>query len=173
MGYSAQGSLAGMVDLDLFREMQRRTVKRVGDELHRLTVEHTPVAKPPPGVEAEWLAARKRAPGTLKESWKVGEVTIDVGTESMSIEVYTRDPIAPHVEWPTMPHIILPRRPGGWLRFWNKYGDTIYARIVHHPGTQGSYMLTTSLEEVRISWEAMGGEELDAWAREQTARIGL
>lgn len=172
MGYTSQGSLARLADPDLMRAAQRRTVSRVGDELLHRTVEHTPVAKPPPGHEAEWLAARKRAPGTLKESWKVGEVTVELGTETMTIDVYTHDPVAPHVEWPTRPHLI-PLMPGKTLRFWDKEGRTVFAMIVHHPGTQGSYMLTTAIAEVAVAWRSIGAEEMAEWAREQTAAIGV
>lgn len=171
MGYSSQGSLERLADPELMRAAQRRTAERVGDRLLERTKEHTPVAKPPPGAAAEWLAARKRAPGTLKESWKVGQVTVVLGREVMTIDVYTHDEIAPYVEWPTLPHLIIPRSPGGVLRFWNKFGKTVYATIVHHTGTKGSYMLTTALAEIAALWLEIGAEEMDRWAREQTMAI--
>lgn len=171
MGYRSSGRLADFGRPELLRAAQRRTVERIGDELHRRTVEHTPVAKPPPGHEAEWLASRKRAPGTLRESWKIGEVTVNIAGEVMSIDVYTNDRIAPFVEWPTLPHIIVPHNPRGMLRFWNALGDTIYATIVHHTGTKGSYMLTTALAEVAAMWQEIGAEEMQRWAREATAAV--
>lgn len=170
MGYRG-GSLASFGRPDLMRDAQRRTVERVGPELHRRTVEHTPVAKPPPGHEAEWLADRKRAPGTLKESWRVGEVRVQVGGELMSIDVYTRDRIAPFVEWPTLPHIIVPRNFRGMLRFWDSLGRTVYATIVHHTGTKGAYMLTTALAEIAATWQEIGADEMERWAREATAAV--
>lgn len=171
MSYRQAGSLADFGREEPWRAAQRRTVERVGDELHRRVVEHTPVANPPPGHEAEWLASRKRKPGTLKDSWKVGEVTVVSGTDTISIDVYTMDPIAPYVEWPTLPHLIMPRRPGGMLRFWTKGGDTVYATIVHHTGTKGSYMLTTAIAEVAAMWQTIGAEEMNRWAHEQQAGV--
>lgn len=171
MGYHATGKLADFGRPELMRGAQRRTVERVGKELLHRTVDHTPVAKPPPGHASEWLAARKRAPGTLKASWKVGEVTVELGGETMTIDVYTNDQIAPFVEWPTMPHIIVPRNPSGMLRFWTSLGDTVYATIVHHTGTKGTYMLTTALAEVGALWEAIGRLELEEWAREAAAAV--
>lgn len=153
------------------RDAQRRTTGRVGDLLLERTRAHTPVAKPPPGAAAEWLEARKRAPGTLKDSWLVGEVTVKADGTTYTVPVYTLDPIAPHVEWPTMPHLILPRRPGGWLRFWDRFGGVVFARLVHHPGTHGSFMLTTALAEIALEWQAIGAEEMDRWAHEQAALV--
>lgn len=171
--YRSEGLLEQFGALEPMRGAQRRTVERVGrEQLLERTKHHTPVAKPPPGVAAEWVASRGRMPGTLRESWRVGEVTVELAGEVMSIDVYTHDEIAPFVEWPTMPHLIVPRRPGGMLRFWDKLGNTIYARIVHHTGTKGSYMLTTALAEVAVSWQEIGAEEMERWAREQAAGVG-
>lgn len=171
MGYTSVGKLENFGRREPFERMCRRATKRMGDELHDRTVRHTPVAKPPPGHEAEWLESRKRAPETLKKSWRVGEVTVLDQGRRMTIDVYTTDRIAPFVEWPTMPHIIVPKRPGGWLRFWDKLGNTIYARIVHHTGTKGSFMLTTAAAETQALWDEIGGEELDKWAREQASLV--
>jgi hypothetical protein len=171
MGYTSQGSLSQFGDPEALLAAARRTVERVGDDLLNRTVEHTPVAKPPPGHESEWLEARNREPGTLRESWKCGEVTVDEGGTTFTVDVYTNDRIAPYVEWPTRPHLI-GASPGKMLRFWDSVGNTVYARLVHHPGTAGSYMLTTALAEVAANWQAIGAEEMQQWAREQTAAIG-
>lgn len=171
MGYTATGKLATFGRVEPMQRAARRTTDRVGQQLKDRVVEHTPVAKSPPGAEREWLAARKRAPGHLRDSWKVGKRTVIVFGERFSIDVYTRDPIAPYVEWPTMPHLIIPRRPGGWLRFWNQHGGIVFARLVHHPGTKGSYMMTTALAEVAVQWQDIGDEEMAVWAREQAALV--
>lgn len=170
MGYRG-GSLESFGAAGPMVEAQRRTVERVGADLLERVKDHTPVAKPPPGVEAQWLAARKRIPGTLKESWRCGRATVTLNGHTMEIDVYTHDRVAPHVEYPTMPHLIMPRKPGGMLRFWNKFGETIFARLVHHPGTQGSYMLATALAEVAASWQEIGAQEMEKWAREQAAQV--
>lgn len=170
MGYSG-GSLASLGATEPMVRAAERTTRRVGELLQERVKHHTPVAKPPPGAEAEWQAARKRIPGTLKESWHVGRVRVLEGGRLHEVDVYSDDPIAPHVEYPTRPHIIMPRRPGGWLRFWDRLGRTVFARLVHHPGTGGSYMMATALAEVAIEWEQIGAEEMAVWASEQRAVI--
>lgn len=170
MGYSSTGKLADFGRTEPMVAAVKRTVSRVGQDLLERTKEHTPVAKPPPGAAAEWLAARKRAPGTLKESWKCGEVTISEDGKTYTIDVYTNDSIAPYVEWPTMPHIIVPRN-GGMLRFWNALGQTVYATVVHHTGTRGSYMLTTAIAEEAVAWQQIGDEEMEQWSIDQAALV--
>lgn len=44
-------------------------------------------------------------------------------------------PYAPYVDRGTRPHEIVPKRPGGVLKF-TVNGQVVYARKVHHPGTQ-------------------------------------
>lgn len=170
-GYTQVGSFAAFGSLDPMLEAARRTTERVGQDLLNRTVEKTPVAKPPAGHADEWLLSRHRAPGTLKASWQVGEVTLDDGGRTFTVPVFTNDRIAPYVEWPTMPHIIVPRDPTKMLRFWNALGDTIYAQIVHHTGTRGTYMLTTSLAEVAVAWQAIGAEEMETWAEDQARLV--
>lgn len=173
MGYTSHGTLEQLGNTEPMLEALRRTAERVGPVLRDRVKEHTPVAKPPnPAIAGEWLAARKRAPGTLKESWQVGQVTVLANGRGVEIPVFTNDPIAPNVEWPTLPHIIVPKRAGGLLRFWNKLGDTIYATIVHHTGTKGSYMLATALVEMVELWQEIGAEEMERWARDQAQAIG-
>lgn len=167
MSYRADGALADFFREEPLIEAARRTTERVGEDLRDRVRRHTPVAKPPPGAEAEWLEARKRAPGTLRESWKVGEVVVRAGVGHMTIDVYTEDPIAPDVEWETMPHLILPQGDAGALRFWDKGGAKVFAKIVHHPGTRGAHMMATSLVEVAASWWDIGAEEFRRWEREQ------
>lgn len=45
-------------------------------------------------------------------------------------------------------HIIVPRRPGGWLRFPGRGGSTVFARLVHHPGTRPYRIMDTALRRV-------------------------
>jgi len=51
------------------------------------------------------------------------------------LRLFQRDPLFPYVEYPTRPHLIVPRA-GGWLR-WVAGGSAHFARTVHHPGTKG------------------------------------
>lgn len=45
------------------------------------------------------------------------------------------------------PHIIRPRRPGGWLRF-NVGNRVVFARMVRHPGTRARPFLRNAAERV-------------------------
>lgn len=49
---------------------------------------------------------------------------------------------------PTSPHIIRPNRRKR-LRFVDRTGRVVFARVVHHPGTRGTYFLTRALEVLR------------------------
>jgi hypothetical protein len=47
------------------------------------------------------------------------------------------------------PHFILPRRPGGKLKFyWRKVGKTVYMDFVRHPGMKGKRWLEIPAREV-------------------------
>lgn len=167
MGYTG-GRLADLWREEPIRETARRITDRVGEDLRARVAYHTPVASPPHfAVADEWLSERgMRYPGKLKRSWKVGQLDATIGGERMTIDVYTDDPVAPFVEWDCAPHLILPRKPGGVLRFRNRFGDVIFAKVVHHPGTRGAHMMATAIAEVAASWEAIGEEEVDRMARE-------
>lgn len=147
----------------------RKAVHEVGEDLHKRVTRHTPVAKESAAdffsyPTGGWRKARGRAPGTLKGSWRQGAVVVGVAGEAgrFRVPVYTLDPIAPHVEWPTMPHLIFPRKPGGVLTIPTVHG-MVFAKMVLHPGTQGSYMMATALQEVAATWRT---EVARAWAAE-------
>jgi hypothetical protein len=146
----------------------RRTTEKVGEELRKRVRRHTPVAKAGVaerasyGSSAAWVTARGRLPGTLKESWQVGEVEVLAGGVRLRVPVYTMDPVAPHVEWDTMPHLIAPKKPGGVLTVPTK-GGMVFARLVHHPGTRGQHMMATAIAEVAIEWQRIADRE---WNRE-------
>lgn len=170
MSYKADGSLSDFFGDAPMERAAHRTVERVGKEMRERVRSHTPIAKPPnAAVAGEWLTERKRAPGTLRESWKIGEVVVVGSSGRMSIDVYTEDPIAPDVEWETQPHLIVAKGKagGGMLRYWDKAGATVFARIVHHPGTRGVHMMATTLVEVAVSWQEIGKDEIERWSREQ------
>lgn len=173
MSYRANHALADLFRPEPLIECAERTTRRVGDDLKERVARHTPVAKPPAGAAAaEWEEARHRAPGTLRESWKVGEVTVTYDGARMTIEVWTEDPVAPHVEWDTMPHLIVPKdQLKGMLRFWDADGAKVYAHVVHHPGTRGVHMMATALVEVAATWFGIASEEFRRWEREQLAGV--
>jgi hypothetical protein len=174
MGYRGEALVDLVPPLDRgLRRFGRRAAKKVGDDLHQRVRRHTPVAKPGAaaimasyGGSGAWIRARGgRVPGTLKESWQVGDAEVELtGSAGLRyrVPVFTFDPVAPHVEWDTMPHLILPRKPGGVLTI-PTVGGMVFATLVHHPGTRGAHMMATALAEVAASWEATVREE---WATE-------
>lgn len=179
---------------DLFDEAPmiaalRRTTARVGEKITEGARERSPVHVPPPGQPKNYRG--DRPPGTLKGSWKTGDVDTSAtvaGTPRFGVDSYTEDPVAPHVEWDTKPHLIRPRKdraaasvvatgkprrggedPMARLRFINRFGQVVYAEEVHHPGTTGQHMMRDSLAHANATWVTdIGEEEMARWAREQT-----
>ena len=167
----------------------RRTVARTGEAITDGAADRSPVAKPPAGVPGTVFAGRRgRTPGTLKESWETGDVEWGVGAggvPSAGIDSFTEDPIAPHVEWNTKPHLIRPRAdrapasvsvtgkprrsgtdPMASLMWLGAGGRPVFASEVHHPGTQGVHMMRDSLQEAESTWQAIGEAEMEVWAAE-------
>lgn len=195
MGYSANADLQDLFDsTPMIRSIDRMT-ERGGELLLDEVVARTPIAKPPPGVSpTRFMGSRGRAPGTLRGSWRKGDVERTrgpAGQEGRAIDVYTDDPIAPHVEWDTQPHVIRPRpdraaasvvatgkprRPGtdpmASLAWIGPGGVTRFAREVHHPGTKGVHMMRDAVAEVQGTWDdRFGRDEVTRWAREQAALV--
>lgn len=48
----------------------------------------------------------------------------------------------------TKPHVILPKKPGGVLRFRTRTGVVVYARMVKHPGTAPNEFLWRALKRI-------------------------
>lgn len=179
MGYRGGelADLAGPLERGV-RGFARRTTEKVGEDLRKRVRRHTPVAKMDASIRASydsmghWISARAgRVPGTLKESWQVGEVEVVVegSGERFRIPVYTLDQVAPYVEWETRPHLIVPRKPGGVLTIPTRTG-MVFATLVHHPGTRGAHMMATAIQEVAIEWQRIADREWRAevrgfWAR--------
>lgn len=170
----------------------RRTTERVGEKITEGARTRSPVHVPPPGQPDTYRG--DRPPGTLKGSWKTGEVGVTAtvaGTPRFGVDSWTEDPVAPHVEWNTRPHIIRPRAdrraasvvasgkprragsdPQAALRFIDGFGHVRFAAEVHHPGTQGQHMMRDSLAETRATWVTdVGEEEMARWSREQTELV--
>jgi hypothetical protein len=194
MGYSANAALEDLFDVGPAERAAQRMTKRSGEALTDGAARRTPVAAVPAGLTPDQFAGgRGRAPGTMKKSWRTGSVEESrnlAGEERFGIDSYTEDPQAPHVEYPTRPHIIRPsparapasvahtgkpRRlgtdPAARLRYWVG-GREVFAAEVHHPGTQGVHMMRDSLTEVEATWvERVGAEEIERWAREQARLV--
>ena len=96
--------------------------------------------------------------GTLKKSGSViyGSLSASVGYNT---------PYAKYVHEGTAPHIILPKKPGGYLRF-ETDGQVVYARRVKHPGYRGNPYLRDAVESTRPTWGALIRRQLRlAWTR--------
>lgn len=152
-----------------------RATREVGEDLHARVKRHTPIAKPSAttlasyGDAKAWEAARRRRPGRLYNSWEVGDVTVESRArgEHRRVVVFTLDPVAPHVEWDTLPHIIRAKRAKALTV--PTIGGMTLRRSVHHPGTRGQHMMATALLEVAVTWRVMVMEQ---WVQE-TRRIWL
>lgn len=195
MPYTSNAELQDLFAPGPLRRSCRRITERCLEKLEEGAAERSPVAKAPPGVSAKHFAgARGRTPGTLKGSWQhtdVDETVSPTGHPRFGGESFTMDPVAPHVEWDTQPHLIRPRLdraaasvvatrrprrfgddPMARLRFVDAFGRVRYAREVHHPGTQGKHMMRDSLAELDATWaDTIGAEEVARWAREQAGLV--
>lgn len=196
MGYRATNRLDEMFDSAPLHRSARRITARCIEALDDGAARRTPVAKPPPGVGgAAFAAQRGRPPGTAKSSWRHTDVDVGrspTGVTRFSGEAYSEDPLMPLIEWPTRPHIIRPRPdrapasvratrrprragtdPAARLRYVSRGGRVVYAREVHHPGTDGQHMMRDSLAELDGTWTSrIGEEEVRLWAREQARLVG-
>lgn len=72
--------------------------------------------------------------------------TLNLGGDNPSFRVSTNVEYAPYVHDGTRPHIIRPRRRQA-LRF-RVGGMTVFAKVVHHPGTRARPFLDRALIEV-------------------------
>lgn len=195
MGYSANSPLDALFRPGPLRRSARRITKRSVEAIRDGARRRSPVAPIPEGLTpSQFAGGRGRTPGTLKASWystDVDESVSAAGTPRFGADALTDDPIAPHVEWPTRPHLIRPRldraaasvletgkaRRGGGdpqaaLRYISRTGRVVFAREVHHPGTQGQHMMRDSLAEVDGTWAGrIGDEEVARWAREQAELV--
>lgn len=146
------------------RRFARATVDATGEELRRRVRAHTPVSRVTPAevlsfgrVGAE-LKRGGRPRGALRESWQIGEVELLYRGELLRVAVFTMDPVAPHVEWDTVPHMIAPKKPGGVLTV-PTTGGLVFARVVDHPGTRGVHMMATAIQEVAVEWQRIARRE--------------
>jgi len=98
---------------------------------------------------AEFPARMQAIVSQLKSTIQLlaqGLTPVDTGALAGSVEV-TEQPYGLRIRWPlpyakyadqgAAPHLIVPRKPGGVLRFVNRLGEVVYARKVEHPGYPG------------------------------------
>lgn len=164
MPYREDRPLSSLFRDEEVLDVAREITEAVGRRLLEVVMDYTPVAE-------DSFGERARAPGSLRRSWRSGDVRVD--GRVFTVEISTDDPIAPMVEWPTRPHLIKPsaskeaiaeakfraKHPGSTangpfarLRFRDRSGQVIYATMVHHPGTHGAYMMTRALATIDEEW---------------------
>lgn len=173
MGYTANRTIQSLYDPAPLERAVDRLARAVGEDLTEEVRRRTPVAEPPPGwTPAEYAAHRQRSPGTMKASWRTGQVRPrrgEGGTEGVSVESYTDDLAAVFVEYGTKPRRI--KAKGKLMAVPKPGGGIEYRRVVDHPGTEGVHMMRDALAEVNATWaERHGRREMERWAREQSGR---
>ena len=97
------------------------------------------------------VAIREAAPvgkgpgsGRLKNSIRYRRSS---GLSSVSMEFGSDVPYLKYVERGTPPHIIQPRN-ASVIRFTGKTGDTVFAHLVHHPGTKPNPFARNAVERM-------------------------
>lgn len=93
-----------------------------------------------------------RPPGYMRSRirWDMGRDLIGVYADISSPARTARDgaPYGLFMEVGTRPHVIRPKKPGGWLRFLDN-GKVRFARVVYHPGTRPYAYLRRALATLR------------------------
>lgn len=172
MSYSG-AKLAEAIRPELAEHAVREMADDVGDFVHERVVEFSPVYEEFGGGGNRWISVnreRGREPGRLKRSWyRLPLVRIRSGADpAWRAEEATDDEVAPWVEEDTRPHIIRPKRAGGWLRFRLRgSGRAVYARMVRHPGTTGQHMLRRALDAAEGSFHVVAAPAAEAWVLRQ------
>lgn len=175
MPYVSSAPLESLFDSEPVDRVTRRTAERAQDLLLRTVRKFTP-------VDHRSDEERKGLPkGALKDSWEKGPIEYRADGRVV-VTVFTRRLEAPHVEYPTRPHLIEPKAnrgaasvistrgprgdsssstPEPALRFYND-GQVVFAKAVMHPGTQGSFMMHRAVEVVEREWREIAREQMAA-----------
>lgn len=88
------------------------------------------VAKTLHAIEADAKVIVKKDTGNL-----AGSISTDIDPSGLAGEVGPTADYGADVEYGTQPHEIRPKTPGGVLAFPGAGGGTVFAKVVHHPGT--------------------------------------
>ena len=115
----------GSADISRLAEALRETSKESAFTTHQVLIQ-----------SANHILAEMEARVPVDTGKLRGSLRIVVSTDR--VEIGPNENIAPYagyVEFGTKPHEIRPRRAGGVLVF-KMNGTTVYAKKVHHPGTQ-------------------------------------
>jgi hypothetical protein len=92
-----------------------------------------------------------RPPGHLRSviRWDRGRDVTQYVDISSPARTPQGEPYGLFMEVGTRPHVIRPKKPGGWLRWFDGDGKIHFARVVHHPGTKAQPHLRPALEDLR------------------------
>ena len=137
-GLSAKAQMA----MKIMDEIRGKEVA-LAEQFLNVIRDRTPVGK------STWGERTEPSGGTQK-SWTVHVLQNDVHGVRWQINPEGHEDIVTFLEFGTAPHVITPKNPGGVLVF-EVGGETVFARIVHHPGTK-------PLGIVRITQGEIDGE---------------
>ncbi|WP_436759329.1 hypothetical protein [Streptosporangium sp. V21-05] len=85
-----------------------------------------------------------------KIGWELGRDEIGLYVDIASpARTPQGEPYGLFVEVGTRPHVIRPKKPGGWLRWVGSDGKVRFTRKVNHPGTSAQPHLRPALEDLR------------------------
>lgn len=190
MGFVSAGKFEDLVDPRAPGRAVRRIATAGGRHMGRRIRAHTPVSADP------WRNKKLRRPGTLRASTRVLPVEPVLGATGMSWRrrVINDDPIAPHVNYPTKPHIIRPRADRqaasvistrgarglgygpqpegsdgklGTARLAFRIGGRlIFAAFVRHPGTRGVNFMEKGAAETEEDLPIIAAPEVERMRRE-------
>lgn len=139
-------------EAELWRVLRSETGP-VGLHIAKLARRCTRTAKRYANVSPDGDIEAGRPPGYMRAKirWDMGRDVIGVYADISSPARTARDnaPYGLFMEVGTRPHIIRPKRPDGWLRWWDGAGRVHFARVVHHPGTRPYAYLRRALAQLR------------------------
>jgi len=110
----------------------------------------------PAGPVGKWVRSKVRETtmvARIEAPSRTGRLRNSIGDYYLGGNRYairTKVPYARYVYFGTAPHEIVPRRPGGYLRFfWEKAGAVVYRKRVWHPGiTKPNNFLERAVDKV-------------------------
>lgn len=138
-------------EAELWRVLRSETGP-VGLHIAKLARRCTRTAKRYANVSPDGDIKAGRPPGYMRSKirWDMGRDVIGVYADISSPARTARDnaPYGLFMEVGTRPHVIEPKRPGGWLHWTNTTGPK-WAHRVNHPGTRPYAYLRRALAQLR------------------------
>jgi len=89
----------------------------------------------------------------IKDLWKMTENKSAAREQFVIKNLYPDQDVLIYMEEGTVPHVITPQKPGGFLHFFIG-GDEIFTKLVKHPGTPAYRMVGSVEAELRskVDW---------------------